>query len=202
MDRTMKGGKVKSICVSCGSNRGSVPEYVESARKLGKTMAGRGLTLVYGGARVGLMGEIADAVLGGKGRAVGVLPRFLGAEVGHASLTELHEVDTMHERKTRMFELSDAYIALPGGFGTLEEMMEVLTWAQLGLHRKPIGFLNVRGYFDDLMRFADHAVSQRFLKAEHRAMMLSGGDPEKLIDQLSVYEPPEVGKWIGGKDAP
>jgi uncharacterized protein (TIGR00730 family) len=188
--------KIKSICVSCGSSMGAAPEYAAAARVLGGLMAERGITLVYGGSNAGLMGVIADRVLAEKGRVIGVLPRFLSSQVGHGSLSELHEVDTMHERKMKMFELADAYIVLPGGFGTLEETMEVLTWAQLGLHRKPVGFLNVENYFGHLLQFVDHAVSRRFIKKEHQSMILCGVDPENLIDQLNGYRAPQVDKWL------
>ena len=188
--------KIKNICVSCGSNMGVAPEYAEAAKALGKLMAQRGLTLVYGGANAGLMGMIANSVLAEKGKVIGVLPRFLNSKVGHTSLSELHEVETMHERKIKMFELADAYIALPGGFGTIEETMEVLTWAQLGLHQKPVGLLNIENYFGHLIQFVDHAVSQRFIKKEHQSMILCDVDPEKLISQLNGYRAPNVEKWL------
>ncbi len=186
---------MKHICVFCGSNLGAQPEYVEAARHLGRVLAKRQITLVYGGARVGTMGEIADSVLAAGGHVIGVIPQALAEKVAHTGLSDLRIVPSMHERKALMAELADGFIALPGGLGTFEEFFEVLTWAQLGLHHKPCGLLNVRGYYQPLMAFLDHAVAQHFLKAPHRDMILSDEDPERLLDQFSVYQAPSISKW-------
>jgi uncharacterized protein (TIGR00730 family) len=189
---------LRSICVFCGSSRGSHPAYVEAAALTGRTLAERGLTLVYGGARVGLMGALADAALAAGGKAHGVIPTALMArELGHQGLTELDEVDSMHERKARMAELSDGFIALPGGAGTLEEIAEIWTWGQLGLHRKPIGFLNVAGYYDHLFAFVDQAVAEAFVKPVHAGMLLRSTRPGALIDAMAAYAPAFTEKWIG-----
>ncbi len=161
----------------------------------GRILAQRGISLVYGGSNVGLMGEIADSALGHGGEVVGVTEE-LDKKVGHKGLRELHVVPTMHERKNKMFQLSDGFIAMPGGLGTLEEVLEVLTWAQLGLHSKPVGFLTVRGYFDRLMDFLDHAVEQRFLRREHRQMILIAQSPDRLLEEMETYLPSSVEKWI------
>jgi hypothetical protein len=191
--------KLKSICVNCASSPGVHPEYVEVSRELGTLLAQRGISLVYGGSNVGLMGEIADAVLSHGGDVFGVITEELNNKVGHKGLRELQVVPTMHERKTKMFQLSDGFIVMPGGLGTLEEAMEVLTWAQLGLHSKPVGFLNVRGYFDRLMDFLDHAVDQRFLKKEHRQMILIAENPNQLLADMEAYLPTSVEKWVDRK---
>jgi uncharacterized protein (TIGR00730 family) len=189
---------MKSICVFCGSSAGAVPAYAEAARALGSELVRRGLRLVYGGGNVGLMGILADAVLAGGGEVIGVIPQaLLAKEVGHAGLTKLHVVASMHERKALMAELSDAFLALPGGFGTLEEFCEVLTWSQLGLHRKPCGLLNVNGYYDPLMAFFDRAVSDGFLRARHRDLVLVGTTPEEVFRHLAAYRPAPTEKWIG-----
>ena len=186
-----------SICVFCGSNAGRSEVYADAARALAAAIAGRGLKLVYGGGNIGLMGVLADAALAAGGQVIGVAPRrLLEKEVVHQELSELRIVDSMHERKALMAELSDAFIALPGGLGTFEETFEVLTWTQLGFHRKPCGLLNVAGFYDGLTAFLDHAVAERFLKAEHRAMILVGREPGTLIDHLTSCRLPEVGKWI------
>jgi uncharacterized protein (TIGR00730 family) len=188
---------MKSVCVFCGGNPGRSPAYAEAARRFGEALAGRGLGLVYGGASVGLMGIVADAALRRGGEVYGVLPTFLKArEIEHLALTELSLVDTMHERKAAMAARSDAFVALPGGYGTLDELFEILTWAQLGLHRKPAALLNVEGYFDGLLAFLDHATSEALVRPEHRAMLLVESDPEILIDKLASYEAPAVPKWL------
>ncbi|MDP1718073.1 MAG: TIGR00730 family Rossman fold protein [Burkholderiales bacterium] len=188
-----------SICVFCGSNTGRSEVYADAARALARAIAGRGLKLVYGGGNIGLMGVLAEAALAAGGQVIGVTPRrLLEKEVVHRGLTELRVVESMHERKALMAELSDAFIAMPGGLGTFEETFEVLTWTQLGFHRKPCGLLNVAGFYDKLASFLDHAVTERFLKAEHRAMVLTGSDPAALIAQLDSYRLPEVSKWIDG----
>ncbi len=174
-----------SFCVFCGSNEGRNPAFASAARELGRAMAERNITLVYGGGNIGLMGILADTVLTGGGRVIGVIPGFLAErEVAHAGLTDMIVVDSMHERKARMAELSDAFIALPGGLGTLEELFEVWTWRQLGLHAKPCGLLNVSGFFDGLTAFLQHAVDERMLKAEHRAIPGVECEPRVLLDRL------------------
>ena len=188
---------MRSICVFCGSNAGRSAVYADAARALACAIAAQGLTLVYGGGNIGLMGVLAETALAAGGRVIGVTPRrLLEKEVVHRGLTELRVVESMHERKALMAELSDAFIALPGGLGTFEETFEVLTWTQLGFHRKPCGLLNVAGFYDRLTAFLDHAVAERFLKAEHRDMVLVGSDPEALIARLGSYRLPEVSKWI------
>lgn len=185
------------ICVFAGSSPGARPEYAETARALGRALLARRLGLVYGGARVGVMGVVADEVLRGGGEVIGVIPHALAdREVAHEGLTTLHRVDSMHERKALMADLSEGFIALPGGWGTLEEWFEVLTWSQLGLHRKPCGLLNVAGYFDGLLRFLDHAVAERFVRAEHAGLVIAGHSPQDLVDRLMTQPIPAVTKWI------
>lgn len=184
------------ICVFTGSKLGAGGEYAGAAREMGALLAARGHGVVYGGAQVGLMGVLADAVLAGGGEVVGVIPGHLTAtEIAHSGLTELRVVDSMHERKMVMSELSDGVVALPGAFGTLDELFEMLTWAQLGLHRKPCGLLNVAGYFDALLAFLDHAVEREFLLPEHRAMLLAESDGAVLLDRMAAHVPPVVEKW-------
>lgn len=188
---------MKRICVFCGSNAGLNPVYVSEARRLGNLIAARGSSLVYGGAKLGLMGAIADAVLAGGGEAIGVIPASLvDKEIAHAGLTELHTVGSMHERKALMEKLSDTFIAMPGGYGTLDEFCEILTWAQLGLHRKPCGIFNINCYYDRLLGMLDHGVAEGFLKGEHRAFIVDESDPEALLDRLSTYEVRQSEKWI------
>ena len=188
---------MQSVCVFCGSNPGARLAYAEAARALGRTLVERGLRLVYGGAAVGLMGTLADAALAAGGTVVGVIPGTLvEREIAHAGLTEIRVVQSMHERKSVMAELSDAFIALPGGAGTLEELFEVWTWSQLGLHRKPVGLLNVEGYFDSLIAFLDHQTNERFMRREHRDMLLVADDPAVLLARFAEYRPPLVEKWI------
>jgi len=187
---------IKSLCVNCGSNFGAHPDYRSAATRLGQLLGQRGIRLVYGGAEVGLMGEVANSSLGAGAEVVGVITEALNSKVGHRGLTRLEVVSTMHERKSRMFELSDAFLVMPGGYGTLEEALELLTWAQLGQHDKPIGFLNVRGYFDPLMRFLDNATEQRFLKVEHRAIAIAASDPGDLLLAMDSYRPANVAKWF------
>ena len=188
---------MRRVCVFCGSSKGARPEYTEAARQMGAALARQGIGLVYGGGRVGLMGTLADAVLAAGGEVIGVIPEALMAwEVGHQGLADLRVVGSMHERKALMAELSDAFIALPGGYGTLEEFCEVLTWGQLGLHRKPCGLLNVEGYYDPLLALLDHALAERFLQPAHRSLVLEERDPERLLQLLAGYQAPEVEKWI------
>lgn len=188
---------MKSVCVFCGSSTGNDPAYLTAARELGRALAGAGHTLVYGGASVGLMGAVADAARDSGGRVVGVIPESLvEKEIAHQSLDELRVVGSMHERKAMMNDLSDGFIALPGGNGTLEEFFEVLTWAQLGEHGKPCGLLNAAGYYDLLQSLFDHMVEQGFLRQEHREMVLTGSSPEELLERMTGYRPPKVAKWI------
>jgi len=186
-----------SVCVFCGSSPGARPEYLAAARSMGAALARRRLTLVYGGASRGLMGALADTVLAAGGQVVGVMPRSLArAEIVHAGLTELVVVESLFERKRLMIQRADAFVTLPGGLGTLDELAEVLTLSQLGLHAKPTGLLDVAGFFDPLLAFLDRAVSERFLRPEHRALVTVGGDPDQLLDALERAVPPAVEKWL------
>ena len=185
------------ICVFAGSSFGANGAYREAAVALADVLAERRIELVYGGGCVGLMGVLADAMLARGGRVIGVIPHTLMVrEVGHRGLTELRVVDSMHERKATMAELSDGFVALPGGFGTLEETFEILTWAQLGLHGHPCGLLNIGGYFDALLAFLDHSVQQAFVRDAHRAMLLVDESPRRLLDRFSTYRSPNVEKWL------
>ncbi|MCP4038546.1 MAG: TIGR00730 family Rossman fold protein [bacterium] len=188
---------MNAVCVFTGSSPGAKAEYREVAMRLGSELVARELALVYGGAHVGLMGAVADAVLEAGGRAIGVIPEFLVAkEVAHEGLSELHVVETMHERKAKMAALASGFIALPGGVGTFEETFEILSWAQLGMHEKPCGLLNVSGYYDGLISFLDHAVSERFVKPVHRELVLVAEEPDELLDAFRVYSPPDIDKWL------
>jgi uncharacterized protein (TIGR00730 family) len=188
---------MRRVCVYAGSNPGTDSAYAEGARALATTLAERGIGLVYGGGKVGLMGVLADTILQAGGEAIGVMPQALiDREIGHPRLTELKIVDSMHERKARMAELADAFVAVPGGIGTLEELIEVYTWSQLGIHQKACGVLNVNGYYDHLAAFLDHAVTQGFLRPQHRAVLTVADEPAELLDRLAAYEPPSVGKWL------
>ena len=176
---------IHSICVFCGSSTGQRPAYVQAARVVGETLARRHIRLVYGGGKVGLMGQMADAALAAGGTVVGVIPgRLADREVAHEGLDELHVVETMHARKALMADLSDAFIALPGGFGTLDEFFEIVTWAQLGFHSKPVGLLNVEGFFDPVLSFVDHAIQEGFVRVEQRKLILVAGSIEELLDRL------------------
>ncbi|MFP6847728.1 MAG: TIGR00730 family Rossman fold protein [Pseudomonas sp.] len=186
------------LCIFCGSNAGSNPVYIEAATRLGQALANAGIGLVYGGASVGLMGAVANAALAAGGEVIGVIPRALWEkEVAHTGLEDLRIVDSMHQRKALMAELSDGFIALPGGVGTLEELFEVWTWAQLGHHRKPCALLNINGYYDRLSAFLDHMVDEAFVKAPHRQMLIVEQDIDALLTAIDSYEAPTVGKWIG-----
>jgi len=188
---------MRRICVFCGSSEGSRPEYRAAAEEMGAELVRRNIGLVYGGGNVGLMGIIADAVLKAGGEAMGVIPENLMArEIGHKELTKLHVVRSMHERKALMGDLSDAFVALPGGFGTLEEFCEVLTWTQLGLHAKPCGILNILGYYTPLLSMFDHAVEERFLKPENRALVLARESTADLLQALEQWRPVRVEKWL------
>lgn len=185
------------VCVFAGSSPGADPRYAQAAAALGTLLAHRGIGVVYGGGSVGLMGVIADAALAAGGEVMGVLPQALDRrEIAHPGLTELRIVESMHERKAVMAELSDAFIALPGGLGTFEEVLEVATWTQLGIHEKPVGLLSVAGFYDDLAHVLDHAVRERFLRPEHRQLLLSDDDPADLLKRLEQWRPAEVDKWI------
>jgi hypothetical protein len=188
---------MKKICVFCGSSSGSRHEYRAATEELGTELALRNIGLVYGGGNVGLMGVLADAVLRAGGEVQGVIPENLMArEVGHNGLTELHLVRSMHERKALMADLSDAFVALPGGFGTLEEFCEVVTWTQLGLHAKPCGILNVLGFYSPLLAMFDHAVEERFLKPDNRALVLARDKPADLLQALEEWRPVRIEKWL------
>jgi hypothetical protein len=187
----------RRICVFCGSSSGARPGYVAAATALARHLAATGVTLVYGGGRTGLMGALADAALAAGGEVIGIMPQALvEKEVAHKQLRDLRVVSSMHERKALMAELSDAFIAMPGGFGTFEEFCEVLTWTQLGLHRKPCGLLNVDGYYDPLLTLFDNAVTEQFVKPVHRQLVISDSDPESLVARLFRQELPATGKWI------
>ena len=188
---------MKRITVFCGSSFGTEKEYQEQAYLLGKTLAERSIGLVYGGANVGLMGAVADGALENNGEVIGVLPYFLqNKEIAHHGLTELILVETMHERKTKMSDLTDGVIMLPGGFGTLEEFFEMLTWAQLGLHKKPIGILNIGGFYDEMLALLNTMVGKGFLKLANRDMVLVSNNVDDLLAKMNNYKAPEVGKWI------
>src|SRR5215813_9675976 len=193
---------MRRVCVFCGSKSGGRPVFAEAAQLLGRLLAERGLGLVYGGGHIGLMGVLADAALAAGGEVAGVIPQTLvDKELAHSGLTALHVVATMHQRKALMADLADGFAALPGGFGTADELFEILTWAQLGLHSKPIGLLNVAGYFDPLLAWVDHCVREGFLRPQHRALLQVSRDAEELLDMLSRYRAPEVvPKWIGEGD--
>jgi uncharacterized protein (TIGR00730 family) len=189
--------KLKNIAVYCGSSEGTESIYKDQAELLGKTLAENNVTLVYGGAQIGIMGIVADAVMQNGSKTIGVIPKFLcSKEVAHTGLTELIITESMHDRKLKMLELSDAMIALPGGFGTMEELFEVLTWAQLGLHTKPIGVLNVDGFYDDLINLVDKMKKKEFLKPEHQEMLVVSDNISELLDQLEEYVAPPVPQWI------
>jgi len=193
---------VQRICVFCGANVGARPAYAEAAEELARLLVEEGIGVVYGGTEVGLMGRLADAALAEGGEVIGVIPGALvDKEIAHRGLSELRVVGSMHERKALMAELSDAFVALPGGLGTLEELFEVYTWSQLGLHRKPCGLLDVEGYYAGIETFLEHAVEERFLREEHRAMLMVEEDPRALLDRLRDWEPGVVQpKWIGREE--
>lgn len=192
---------MKSVCVFCGSRDGSRPLYAEAARRMGVEIARRGFGLVYGGGGVGLMKVLADAALEGGGEVVGVIPEALMArELAHDNLSRLHVVGSMHERKKLMADLSEGFVALPGGYGTLEEFLEVISWAQLSIHEKPCGLLDVKGYFKSLTTLFDQAVTEGFLSQEHRSLVLREKDPQRLLDAMERYTPPGTRKWVVPED--
>ena len=189
------------ICVYAGSNPGANPAYAEAAAELARLRAGRGIGVVYGGGTVGLMWILADAALAAGGEVIGVIPQdLMDREIGHEGLTDLHVVGSMHERKALMAELSDAFVALPGGAGTLEELIEVYTWSQLGLHGKPMGVLNVAGYYDGLAALLDHAVQEGFLREQHRSALHAAATPAELLELFAGRRPATVGKWLDRTD--
>lgn len=188
--------KMKSICVNCGSNTGTRSEYLEAAIDLGKYLAENKIDLVYGGAEVGLMGAVASSVMENGGEVIGVIPESFADKVANKKISKLHVVSTMHERKKMMFDLSDGFIALPGGIGTIEEIFEILTWAQLGFHTKPCGLLNICGYYNSILEFLDNSVNQQFVKQEHRDILMVDIDSESLITQFNNYKAPGIEKWI------
>ncbi len=188
---------MKRICVYCGSSQGRQPEYRLAAQELGEALLERNLGLIYGGASVGIMGAVADTVLAGGGEAIGVIPEALAIkEVAHEGLSEQHVVATMHERKAMMADLADGFIALPGGWGTLEEIFEILTWAQLGFHDKPCGLLNIEGYYDGLIGFLENSFEQQFVSELYRPMLMRALEPASLLNQFSTYRAPKVRKWM------
>ena len=192
---------MKRICVFCGSSAGNNAKYIKSARKLGETLTQNDITLIYGGSNVGLMGEIANAMIGRNGNVIGIIPQVLvEKEVAFTHLQDLRIVDSMHERKALMAELADGFISMPGGFGTLEETIEMLTWTQLGIHEKPLGLLNVEGYFDRLCEFIDHMVSEGFLVQGFRDMVLMDDNPDGLLDKMIKFNPPQIDKWWVDKE--
>ena len=193
---------MRRVCVFCGSSVGAKPAYAEAARQLGQELARRKIGLVYGGGAVGLMGVLADATLDAGGEVHGVIPHaLLSREIGHHRLTNLHVVDSMHERKQLMASLSDAFIAMPGGFGTFEELFEAITWTQLGVHRKPCGLLEVDGFYAPLIAFLEHATSEAFIRTEHHASIVVDDEPARLIERLAAVQLPDVPKWITEQEA-
>ncbi len=189
--------ELNAVCVFCGSSRGVRSAYQAAARDLGALLADRGITLVYGGGNIGLMGVVADAALEAGGKVVGVIPEALAQkELAHQGVTQLHVVVSMHERKAKMAELADAFVALPGGYGTFEEFCEVVTWGQLGIHSKPLGILNVEGYYDALLRQFDHGVTEHFIRQQHRSLVTSSTEVRELLDRLASYTSPVADKWI------
>lgn len=191
---------IRSICVFCGSSTGFSPVYEETAKELGREIAARDWTLVYGGGNVGLMGVVADAVMEAGGKVIGVIPEaLLARELGHRGITDLRVVDTMHERKAMMAELADAFIALPGGIGTFEEFFEVLTWAQLGIHHKPCGLINTKGYYQPVLDLLGNAVNEGFMRKEHQELVLPAGTVKELLEKIVRHKPIQFQKWIQKK---
>ena len=187
---------IKSICVYCGSSKGASPEYLDAAVELGQMLADKGIKLIYGGASVGVMGKLADTVLKHGGTVTGIIPEHLSRKVAHSGLTEIRIVDSMHTRKAMMIEMSNAMIALPGGLGTFEEILEAAAWRQLGLHAKPCGLLNIKGYYNGLLEFLDNAVKEHFVKPQHRAIFQVADNPETLLKMLENFKLGNVEKWL------
>lgn len=188
---------MKSVCLFCGSNKGQRPEYISAAADFGRTLAEQGITLVYGAGKVGLMGVAADAALAAGGKVIGVIPEFLKAkEVAHLGLTELYVTDTMHQRKALMAELADGFVALPGGFGTFDELFEILTWAQLAVHDKPVGLLDVAGFYQPLLALTRHAVDEGFVPASNMELFSHSPDIVTLLDAMRNYQPRHTAKWL------
>ncbi len=188
---------MKKICIFCGSSPGSEKSYQQEAESFGELLVDKGYEMVYGGGSTGMMGFIANACLAKGGKVTGVIPSFLVAkEVGHNGLTEIIEVESMHERKQKMADISDAFVAMPGGMGTMDELCEIVTWSQLGLHTKPIGVLNINSYFDPFIKFMDHMVSQRYLSVVNRKIIVSDKNPEELLKKMQNYDPPVAEKWL------
>jgi len=189
--------KVKRICVYCGSSAGRVPEYVQAAQQLANELVRNNIGLVYGGASVGVMGQVADAVLAQNGEVIGVIPQALvDKEVSHNGLSQLHVVSSMHERKSMMADLANGFVALPGGLGTLEELFEVLTWQQLGFHQKPVAVLNVNGYYDKLLAFLDHSVEEKFVRQAHREALIVENNATDLVAAMQAYQAKNLDKWM------
>lgn len=186
---------MKKICVFCGSSPGADPQFLNTARELGKEIANRNLGLVYGGSDLGLMGAISQSALDHGTEVIGIMPKVFEGRVHHPELTELHIVETMHQRKAMMSDMADGFIALPGGMGTFEEILEVVTWAQIGYHSKPCGLLNINGYYDKLLQFLDVATEQRFIWPAHRGMLLTDTNPARLLDRFETYQVPKIDKW-------
>jgi uncharacterized protein (TIGR00730 family) len=204
LENAAAGGKtdllmtIKRVCVFCGSSPGARPAYAAAAVALAQCLVARGITVVYGGGNVGLMGILADTARAAGGQVIGVIPRGLVAkELAHTELDDLRVVESMHERKALMADLSDAFIAMPGGYGTFEEFCEILTWTQLGLQRKPCGILNIEGYYDHLLQMFDHAVAEQFVKPVHREMFIAAAEPRTLVERLLASQMPVVDKWLG-----
>jgi uncharacterized protein (TIGR00730 family) len=197
----MRENQMQRICVFCASNIGNDPAFALAAESLGQALAARKIGLVYGGGKIGLMGIIADAVMNSGGQAIGVIPQALvDKELAHRGITELRTVRSMHERKALMAELSDGFVALPGGFGTLEELCEILTWAQLGLHKKPFGLLNISGFYDHFLRFLDHIVETRLLRPQHRELVLHSTKVDDLLTEIASWQPAQIDKWIAPEE--
>ena len=189
---------IRKICVYCGSSPGKNPAYTQAASDLANELCARGIGLIYGGGAVGIMGVVANAMLEAGGKVIGVIPKSLAIkEVAHYSLSELHVVASMHERKALMAELADGFIALPGGWGTLEEIFEMLTWAQLGFHEKPCGLLNIEGYYDNLIGFLENSFTQQFVNELYRPLLMKADNPTQLLNRFSTYKAPKVRKWMG-----
>ncbi|MGQ0633189.1 MAG: TIGR00730 family Rossman fold protein [Planctomycetaceae bacterium] len=194
--------EIRRVCVFCGSNAGHDARYARAAGEFGRSLAARGWGLVYGGGRVGLMGVLADSVLDRGGEVIGVIPEMLATkELLHTGVTRMHVVSGMHARKALMAELSDAFVALPGGYGTFEETLEMITWGQLGIHRKPLGLLDTQGFYGPFVRFIEHAIAEQFVREEQRALFVTAAEPDELLDRLCAQELPAVRKWVTAEES-